>query len=961
MAADQFNVKRAALRGEWEAITNFYRHRPTLTNDVPATGHTLLHMCAQCCRTDVMKDLLKVMPENVVEGREVDIKPERTRMETPIYRAAMYGHKEMLLFLYFAGRRTSTATSMDVRRNDGSTILHAAVQGEFMRMGRLLFGLGRALYLFSLFHAKYVAMEILELYPYLAWSRNEDRATASHVLALAPSSFKSGTMYSYHYVELSAFLAPAKIAIAIYAWSLTSNVSKHVPKIWVPCACMKEPRSTDMNSLMEWLRSEKKRDLAKSVVGIDKQGNTALHAAAKFGEDKPWHIRGAAHQMHWECVWFEDSDGMILRISPQTAIWTDKVTKAVPDAYVVWSVLLPCRSTVMAAEFNVKRAALRGEWEAITNFYRHHPALANDVPVIADTLLHKCAQFCQTGVMKELLKLMPENVVQATDGKGNTVLHEAVRTGIVEMAEVIIEKEEGLISSRNVHGETPIYWAAMYGLKEMLLFLYFAGRRSTAASMNVRRKDGSTILHAAVLGKFYDVAMEILELYPDLAWSRKEDGATASHILALSPSSFKSGTIYSYHYVGIFAFLAPANIAISIYALIPIENYKTHGAAARRSLQQCSLMERCKHNVKSGCPVLRNFYVAKEKHTYIMQLTKQLLEKDSQWNYGSDGRDPRPKDINCNILQKKETNKFTERPLILATKMGIIEMFKETVRMFPESLEFVEEKGGKNVLHLAAEHRHEFIMEWLKSKKKRDLVKLVVGIDSEGNTALHAAANLGEDKPWHIRGPAHRMQWECIWFERIKYLIPPHMITIKNSNDQSAKEVFTKTHKELLEKGEKWLKDVSNSCMIMSTLIATVVFASAFTVPGGNDEKTGLPILLKTSDFTPFIQYAAASLFFSLLSLGLFLSIHSSRFNEDDFYAWLPLKIVGALTMLFNSTIFMIASFSQAYFLVTGWRFPLATIIFDVSIVAIGFYFFVYLYLDIILCFLRYLVDIVFI
>ncbi|OVA01269.1 Ankyrin repeat-containing domain [Macleaya cordata] len=440
--------------------------------------------------------------------------------------------------------------------------------------------------------------------------------------------------------------------------------------------------------------------------------------------------------------------------------------------------------------------------------------------------------------------------------------------------------------------------------------------------------------------------MEILELYPYLAWSRKEDGTTASHILALSPSSFKSGTIYSYQYVGASPFTSPEKIAIALYKLIPVDDYKTSAVAARQSLRRSSFTERCKHYFKSGikwicrgCPVLGIFYKAKEKHTYVMQLLEQLLEKDSQiqWNYASgDGRNP-SKHNNYKKLQfdsVKETKKCIERPIILATKMGIIEMVKEIVNMFPESLEFIDEEAGKNVLHLAAEHRHEYIMEWLKSMKKRDLANLVVGIDREGNTALHAAAKLGEDKPWHIRGAAHHIQWECVWFERIKYLLPAHMITIKNSNNQSAKEVFTKTHKDLLENAEKWLKDGSNTCMLMCTLIATVMFASAFTIPGGNDQETGLPVLLKTSEFTPFIQYAAVSLFLSLLSLGLFLSIHTSRFNEEDFYVWLPLKTVAALTTLFDSLVFTIASFSQAYFLVTGWRFPVVMTVLDIAMAA---------------------------
>ena len=52
----------------------------------------------------------------------------------------------------------------------------------------------------------------------------------------------------------------------------------------------------------------------------------------------------------------------------------------------------------------------------------------------------------------------------------------------------------------------------------------------------------------------------------------------------------------------------------------------------------------------------------------------------------------------------------------------------------------------------------------------------------------------------------------------------------KNSNNETAKDVFRTEHNKLAEKGEKWMKDTANSCMLVSTLIATVLFAAAFTV-----------------------------------------------------------------------------------------------------------------------------------
>ncbi|KAI3866131.1 hypothetical protein MKX03_008735 [Papaver bracteatum] len=182
-------------------------------------------------------------------------------------------------------------------------------------------------------------------------------------------------------------------------------------------------------------------------------------------------------------------------------------------------------------DFDVMRAALRGEWNYIINFYNLQQVEPssnnnggvdnNDVlvcNVTGDTILHMCVQYSQTEVMKQLLRIMPAKKISlsAINRMGNTLLHEASRTGIVEMATLIIEKElDGggypvLISVPNLNGETPIYSAAMHGHKDMFLFLDTTARSrgitSTSTSMVgplIMRTDGSTILHAAVLAKAY--------------------------------------------------------------------------------------------------------------------------------------------------------------------------------------------------------------------------------------------------------------------------------------------------------------------------------------------------------------------------------------------------------------------------------------------------------------------------
>ncbi|XP_059669125.1 uncharacterized protein LOC132314259 [Cornus florida] len=61
--------------------------------------------------------------------------------------------------------------------------------------------------------------------------------------------------------------------------------------------------------------------------------------------------------------------------------------------------------------------------------------------------------------------------------------------------------------------------------------------------------------------------------------------------------------------------------------------------------------------------------------------------------------------------------------------------------------------------------------------------------------------------------------------------------------------IFSETHEDLLKEGEKWLKDTANSCTIVTVLVVTIVFSAVITVPGGSDDKSGLPILSRDKAF----------------------------------------------------------------------------------------------------------------
>lgn len=110
------------------------------------------------------------------------------------------------------------------------------------------------------------------------------------------------------------------------------------------------------------------------------------------------------------------------------------------------------------------------------------------------------------------------------------------------------------------------------------------------------------------------------------------------------------------------------------------------------------------------------------------------------------------------------------------------------------------------------------------------------------------------------------------------------------------------------------MKDTSSQCMVGATLIATIVFAAAFTLPGGYNQNSGIPFFRKEASLIIFVIADAASLVFSSILILIFLSILTSRYAEQDFLHSLPKKLVNGLATLFLSIVTMMVTFSASFF-----------------------------------------------
>jgi hypothetical protein len=148
--------------------------------------------------------------------------------------------------------------------------------------------------------------------------------------------------------------------------------------------------------------------------------------------------------------------------------------------------------------------------------------------------------------------------------------------------------------------------------------------------------------------------------------------------------------------------------------------------------------------------------------------------------------------------------------------------------------------------------------------------------------------------------------------QAVESIVPTQFRENKNKDGKTPQELFTESHKELVKEGEKWMKSTSTSCTVVGALIVTIMFAAAFTVPGGNDQSKGYPIFLKDKLFMLFIISDSISLFSSSTSVLMFLGILTSRYLEEDFLKSLPSKMIIGLSTLFFSIATMMIAFSAA-------------------------------------------------
>ncbi|KAJ7974923.1 Ankyrin repeat family protein [Quillaja saponaria] len=247
-----------------------------------------------------------------------------------------------------------------------------------------------------------------------------------------------------------------------------------------------------------------------------------------------------------------------------------------------------------------------------------------------------------------------------------------------------------------------------------------------------------------------------------------------------------------------------------------------------------------------------------------------------------------------------------------AAERGISEFIIESSKAYPDLL-WDRNKNGGNLFFSAIEFRQAKVFSLIYGLAIKD--GLASALDLRKNKMLHVAGLAPKTELNRISGAALQMQRELQWFKEVESILPPYMQEALNIDKKTPRDVFTENHKELVKDGEIWMKGTASSCTVVGALIVTIMFAAAFTVPGGNHEDTGYPVFLNRKLFMLFMISDAISLFSSSTSVLMFLGILTSRYAEEDFLKPLPKKLIIGLSTLFLSIATMMMTFCAAMYL----------------------------------------------
>ncbi|GAY67727.1 hypothetical protein CUMW_258870 [Citrus unshiu] len=526
----------------------------------------------------------------------------------------------------------------------------------------------------------------------------------------------------------------------------------------------------------------------------------------------------------------------------------------------------------------------KNDWRGVEDFVTNHPdaLTAKIVEPGSRTIFHTIAELLvddesdeATCLLDKLAAKVDPQTLARQDYRGHTAVIFCAAKGNLKALKVLLKYNPDLTNIWGSNGYLPVHNAAYYGHKDTFQYLLEA----TNGVDIYRGNDGANVLFSLIAANLYDVALDLLKLHPTIGRDNIDSQRIVLNTLSQKPYAFASG---------------------SRLGRIPLEKERVP-----------SIQSNDDQNVDGDT---ENFIVTSKMHpkkstpsgstqqiTAIFAPSIKLIHDQKLTHM----RTVEIVRIICEavVWTNVQTSAQLSGAMLSAAILGIPEVVNEFIMAY-NSCSNWSNQDGHTIFDYAVLYRREKVFNLIQGVNFTTF--LFSSRDKASNNILHLAGRLVPSS--EVAGAALQMQRELQWFKAIENLVHPYFREATNNLRQTPREVFTKEHKELVKEGEKWMKETASSCSVVAALIITVVFAAAFTVPGGIDGR-GVPNLLREKSFMICAISDMLALFSSITSVLMFLGILSSRYAEDDFLVSLPRKLIIGLVALFFSIASMMVAF----------------------------------------------------
>ncbi|XP_048497488.1 ankyrin repeat-containing protein ITN1 isoform X2 [Beta vulgaris subsp. vulgaris] len=502
------------------------------------------------------------------------------------------------------------------------------------------------------------------------------------------------------------------------------------------------------------------------------------------------------------------------------------------------------------------------------------------------SVLHLACYFQNFDLATDLLNSMDESTLallwDTRNAWGSTVLHDAATSKHpkgLEFVKLLLQKVPYLLLQHDNMGESAVFQAIRY-----------------------------------------DMALDIASRYPDLCDKPTKQQTTALQMLSISPKALKSG-------------VKLGCLAEFVYNIVSTgeEEQGTHG--------EVGVMKKAVGIiVNSSCcefPMIEKVREMKRGNDDALKLARILIQRDTSWQHTYLPRasitpitNPHNSVQPLNSVQTSidisDDHCWGETPLLMAARTGCIEVVRLILEKYPEAVDHLNE-NQENVLHVAVKNRNMEVFDLVREKRPSTSRGLIRAVNKQDNSILHLVsckpADLGEfadDR--EMKSPAVQLSEDLALLENLEDICPEFLQNHRNDQKLTGRELFAKTNAKLHEEAKTWLKSTAENCTVVIILMITVAFAAAYTVPGGPDDKTGLPILLGKPLFILFTVTDVLSLGFGLTAVVVFLTILTSPYRMKDFRRSLPQKLLLGFTLLFFSVSMMMIAFAATIVLTINAR-----------------------------------------